>query len=104
REPSEHFIVIAGEIIYCCAIAHHLNDALNHFHVAVWPVSFAELPDINDIAVQNKNFWIDRFQVLIQLFGMTTISAEMYIRNYRDIQFFLCHISSKIPAGLLPCL
>ena len=51
----------------------------NNLHMGLGPVAFAELPHVDDIAIQNKMFWLDGFEVAEQLLGMTPVRAEVHI-------------------------
>jgi hypothetical protein len=54
--------------------------------VRLGPVAFAKLPHIYDIAIENKTFGFDRFEVAQKFFGMTAVGAQVDIRN--DHQFY----------------
>src|SRR5690348_6040131 len=75
----EHFIMISGNIIDFHFFINPVQNVLYNFHVAFWPVSFIELPHINNIAVENYCLWFYAFHVAKKLGGIATKSSEMYI-------------------------
>jgi hypothetical protein len=50
-KPAEHFIMVAGDIIYFNTAAKHTGYLFNYLHMARRPVFFTKLPDVDDIAV-----------------------------------------------------
>jgi hypothetical protein len=44
-------------------------------------VSFAKLPDINDVAIQNKGCGLNTAQILNKLVGMAAKCAEVHITD-----------------------
>ncbi len=77
--------MIAGNIVGLLSFAYPVHELLHHFHVALGPVSFAELPDIDDVAVENDRFWVDAAEIMQKLFGMAAVSAEMDIRKNQHV-------------------
>ena len=57
----QHLIVVAGYVIYLNSFAHPVHKVLYNLHVAFGPVPFAELPNINDIAIQYHRLWFYGF-------------------------------------------
>ena len=55
--------MIAGDVIDLNTLFHPVHQVLDHFHVALGPVSFVELPDVNDIPVEDDRFWLDAFKI-----------------------------------------
>ena len=45
--------MIAGNIIYFNTSTEHAGDLLYYLHVTAGPVFFTELPDVDNIAIQN---------------------------------------------------
>jgi hypothetical protein len=84
--------VIAGEVVNRHAFGDKFKDAPHYFHVRLGPVRFAELPDIDDIAVEDNNFRSDTFEVLQQFSGVAAIGTQVYIRDNQYINFALCHL------------
>lgn len=60
---AKHFIMIAGDIIDLNFPAHPMHQVFNHLHVALWPIPLTELPDINNISVEDNSFWFYAFQI-----------------------------------------
>jgi hypothetical protein len=92
-KSSQHFIVVAGNIVGFCAIPDPFQKMLDNFHVTSRPVSFAELPNVNYIAVEHNYAGFDAFQIMEKLFGMTPIGAKVNVRNYDhfNLPLFFLH-------------
>ena len=60
-EFPQHFVVVTSNVTYSLAFRQKRGDVLDHFHVCFRKVSFVELPNVDDVAVQNECFWVDRF-------------------------------------------
>jgi hypothetical protein len=60
---------------------------LDDLHVAFWPVSFTELPDIDDVSIEDDYRRLYTFQIGEQLFGMATISAKMNVGDNQYVYF-----------------
>jgi predicted nicotinamide N-methyase len=77
--PAEHFIVIAGNIYYPGALAEKVEDLFDHLQMRGRKIMLAELPSIYDITVQNKDLGRNAPEILNDLIGMTSISAQMEV-------------------------
>lgn len=58
---------------------------LNHLHVGLGPIAFAELPHIDDVAVENEPLGLNGFEVAKQLFGVTAVGAEVNVGNNHQL-------------------
>jgi len=76
---SQHLVVISGDVVHFLPFRQKVGDVLNYLHVRLRKVMFIELPDIDDIAVKNKCFRVDRFQIIKNFFSPATKSSEMSI-------------------------
>ena len=50
-KPTEHFIVVAGNVIDFYTTAKHAGNLFDNLHVTSRPVFFAELPDVDNVAI-----------------------------------------------------
>jgi bacterioferritin-associated ferredoxin len=64
------------KVIHGDAFGNKFEDAAHHLHVGFGPVRFTELPDIDNIAVKDKHFGFDAFQVLQEFFGVASVCAK----------------------------
>jgi hypothetical protein len=78
-EAAQHLIMIAGDEIDRHILGYEPYYVLYHHHVCGRPVTFAELPDVNDVSVENDSAWFYAFQVPEQLGGMAAIGAEVNV-------------------------
>lgn len=74
---AQHFVVVARDVIDFGAFGSEVDKFFEHFQVWGREVLFAELPNVDDIAVKDKQLGFDRFQVVQQFLGMATVSAEV---------------------------
>jgi len=86
---AQGIVVIAGNIIDLGAFLGHFEDALNDLEVFFWEIPFPELPDIDEIAVEDKRFGLDVLQVLQEFFGVAAIGAEVGIGEDGNVEFAL---------------
>jgi len=84
--PAQSIIVIAGYVIYFGAVGRHPQNTLDNRHVLFGEIPPPELPDVNKVPVQNQGIRGNGLQVQQQFLGMTTVGAQVYIRNYCNIQ------------------
>jgi hypothetical protein len=61
--------------------------------VAVGPVGFAKLPDIDNISVQDDNPGLNTFQIMKKFFGVAAIGSQVKVRYYEyiDLPFMFFH-------------
>lgn len=98
--------MITRYIVHFNPPAEHAGDLFDDLHMALGPVFFTELPDINNIAVKNKDRRVNSSQIPAKFICLAAISAEMHIRdNYDiDLSFFqgLKFMQNYIPGIALP--
>ena len=54
---------------------------LHNLHVRLGPVTFAELPHVDDVAVEDDRFCLDGFEIAKEFFRVTAVGAEVNIRE-----------------------
>jgi hypothetical protein len=61
-------------------------------------ISFAELPGIDNVPIQDENMGTNASEIIEQLFGFTTICAQVNIRKYSYVKGTFFHVGgfSKI--------
>ena len=84
--------MVAGEVIYLGAVDRHFQDTAHHLHVFLGEITFFEIPDIKNIAVENERARLDTFQVIVQFVRMAAVGAQVDIGEYDDVRFAF-HIS-----------
>src|SRR6185437_15391392 len=57
-------------------LGYQAYEVLYHHHMCRGPITFAELPDIDNVAVEDYRLWFDAFQVLEELFCVTAVGAK----------------------------
>ena len=55
--------MISGEVEYLGVFCQQASNVFDHLHVRLGPVTFAELPDIDDIAVEDERLRLDAFEI-----------------------------------------
>lgn len=88
-EFAEEIVVVSGEVIYLDAVHRHFQDAAHDFRVFFGEIAFFELPDIENIAVEDKRTRFDALQVVEQFARMAAVGAEVQIGNNNDVGFAL---------------
>ena len=73
---------------------------LDHLHVRLGPIPFAKLPDVDDIAIEDKAFGFYGFKVAQQLFGMTTIGAQVHVGNHYQFYFAFSFLAQREKVSL----
>ncbi len=81
--------MVAGDVIDFDAFGGHFENALNDFEVFFGEVTFAELPHINKVTVEDERACFDAFQVVEQFLGVAAISAEVYVGEDDNVEFAL---------------
>lgn len=83
--------MVTGDIIDLFPPGDPVHKLFDHLHVAFGPISFAELPDIDDVAVEYNCFRVDTFKVVQEFFCIAAIGAKVYIGKNEeiDLPFFL---------------
>src|SRR5687768_16305447 len=76
---AHHLIMIPCDVVRFLSLAYPMHEVLHHFHVRIRPISFAKLPNVDDVAVQNNCFRIDAFEVVKEFFCVATVGAEVYV-------------------------
>lgn len=79
--------MVASQVINLCTVHGHFQYATHHLHVFFREITFLEIPHVEDVAVQHKGARLDALQVVAQFVGVATISAQMHVRNYNDVEF-----------------
>jgi hypothetical protein len=68
-------------------------------HVRGRPVTFIELPDVYNVAIQNNGTGFYTLQVAQQLGGVATIGTQVQVGQDYDVYFSLCHIKPVSTSG-----
>ena len=81
-EFAQGFVVVTRDVIHFGAMREHRGDRLENLHVSRRKVTLAELPNINDIAIEHQRFRMDTLEVRHQLGCSRPIGPEVHIRNH----------------------
>lgn len=92
---AQQLVVIAREVIDRHVAGDDLDDLLDDLHVLLGPVALAKLPNVDDVAIEDQRARLNAAQVAHQFAGAAAIGAEVYIRNYYDIDFPFTHIAEN---------
>lgn len=79
--------MVAWDVIDFYSVRQHARDFFHDGHVFFGEILFRELPDINDIAVENEFFWSDTFEVANKFRGVTAVGSKMHVRNDERFNF-----------------
>ena len=79
--------MVAWDVIDFYSMRQHACDFFHNGHVFFGKILFGELPDINDIAVENEFFWSNTFEVANKFRGMTAVGSKMHVRNDERFNF-----------------
>ena len=88
---AKHFIVIAGDVNHAGAMFRQIQDLLDHLKVTGREITFAELPSIDDVAIQDQPFGTNVAEILNDFLSMATIGAQVEVRKYNDLCFSIIH-------------
>lgn len=91
---AQHLVVVAGDVIDFGAFGSEVDEFFQHFQVMGRKVFFAELPNVDDVAVEDEQFGFDRFQVMQQLPGMAAIGAEVDVGKNDQFYFSLFQVQT----------
>src|SRR5678816_3811235 len=83
--------MITGNINYPCAFSEQTHNLFYHLHMCLRKISFAELPAINNIAIQNKNPRSNTFQVINYFIGVAAIGTKVQVTHYHNINISMLH-------------
>lgn len=53
--------MISGKVSYLGSFGDEAGYVFNYLHVAFRPITFAELPDVDNVTIQNQPFGFDWF-------------------------------------------
>ena len=95
----EQFVMIAGQVVYGDLLCNEFDKLLDHEHVITGPVSFAELPYINDIPIEDENTRLYAFEVFDQFVRLAAVCAEVYIGDHHYVYFSLFHGAELSPGS-----
>lgn len=79
--------MVTGDVIDFGAFGGEVDKFFEHFQMMGREVFFSELPDVDDIAVEDEQFGFDGFQIVQQFFGMTAIGAEVDVGENDEFYF-----------------
>lgn len=71
--------MVACDVVYLGALGAEFEDFANHLHVLWREIRFSKLPDIDDVAIEHKNFWLDGFEVITDFLGMAAERSEVEV-------------------------
>ena len=83
--------MVAREVDHGYTVGYEFKDFSNHLHVRFRPIAFAELPDVNDIAVEEDLFRLDAFEVAQEFGGMAAVSAKVDVRKDYEVYIPFVH-------------
>ena len=83
HELTKHLIVVPGDVKHLLLASNHLKEFAYHLHMLGREVLFLELPNVNDVAVQDEHLWINGAQVLQNFEWPATAHAEVKVGNDR---------------------
>src|SRR5690554_1548534 len=92
-ELSEHFIMVAGKVVNFCSFRNEFHDPPKHFHVRFGPIRFAELPDIDNVAVKDQYIRLYAFEIIQELFCTAAVGAQVDVGEDQNLYFSLGHLS-----------
>jgi len=95
-ELAQHFVMVAGEVSNLCSFGKQSHDVLDNLHMRLGPIAFAELPDVNDVAIEDESFGLNRFEVTQQFFGMTAVRAKVHIGNDHQFYFAFSFLAQRL--------
>lgn len=73
---SQHFIVIAGQVGNLgVSFGDEAGQVFDHQHMRLRPISFAELPHVNNVTIQYQTFGLYGLEVPKKLFRVAAIGA-----------------------------
>ena len=71
--------MVARDVVDLCAFLRHGDEALDHFKMAFREVGFLEVPNVNDVAVEDQDVGLYRFEVGEKLAGMASEGSEVKV-------------------------
>lgn len=77
--------MISRDVVDFFALADPVDDMPHNFHVTLRPVPFAELPDINDIPIEDYNPGSDGLEIREEVFGAATVGAQVNIGKNENV-------------------
>src|SRR4051812_39526866 len=93
--------MVTGDVDYAGAIAHEMRYFFNNTKMRSGKIVFAELPDIDDIAIQDQHLGGNATEVAGDFFCAAAISAQMQIRQYHYINRSFFHLDIRFTN--IPC-
>jgi len=85
--------VVAGQVMNFDALSGQAGQVAHHPHVGGRPVVFAELPDVDDVAVEHQHLRPDALEVAQQLRGVAAVGAQVHVADDG-------HLHPALAAGL----
>jgi hypothetical protein len=87
---SQNFIMVPGDVNHPGAPAQQLEYFFNNLQVHGRKIAFAELPPVNDIAIQNEDMRRYAAQIVDRFSCMASVGAKVKVRNdcYINLSFF----------------
>lgn len=81
HEPAEELVVVAGDVVDGLALLQHAQELLDDPHVGRREILLLELPDVDDVPVEDEDVRVNGLQVGENLVGSATAHAEVEVRD-----------------------
>jgi hypothetical protein len=79
-ELAQDVIVVTGEVVHFGSVYSHFQDSPDDFHVFFGEIALFEIPDIEDIPIEDDGPWLNGFQVIVQFTRMATVCSKVNVR------------------------
>ena len=79
-ELTEHFIMITGQVDNPGVFCQQPRNMLDDLHMRFGPIPLGKLPHVDNVAIEDYFFWVDRFKIPKQVFRMAAIGTKVDIR------------------------
>jgi hypothetical protein len=102
-EFLDKFIVISRNVNHLYALREHVRYFFDHADMILRKIALAELPDIDDVTVQDQFFRADALQVAHQFLCMAAIRAKVRIADnhgFNGASVFKFHVFGFIGLGM----
>ena len=78
-EAPEQLVVVASDVVHFFAASNHRQQFPHHLHVSWWEVLLFELPNVDDVPVEDQYLGLNGFQVRQYCIGVATAHSQVQV-------------------------
>lgn len=82
---AEGVVVVARDVDDPCPFLDELDDVADDLHMGGWKILLSEVPNVDDVAIEDEEAGLDVGEVLEDFVCVASIGAEVEVAEYTDV-------------------